>query len=157
MGALPHTTTPALRRCPVGLPACHQLPLQAPMTDQELWAAHLLEMRRLSVITTILVAVAAAALEAQEAERRRSLAHAGPAFAAALVSFLVQLPAWVIFYMPLTTPLETWRNMAYMAEAGANGWVNLISWAWVAKWLWGGAVALMTAGARYYNARRGNI
>lgn len=155
MVALPHTTTPALRRCPVGLPACHQLPLQAPMTDQELWAAHLLEMRHL--ITTILVAVAAAALEAQEAERRRSLAHAGPAFAAALVSFLVQLPAWVIFYMPLTTPLETWRNMAYMAEAGANGWVNLISWAWVAKWLWGGAVALITAGARYYNARRGNI
>jgi hypothetical protein len=96
-------------------------------------------------------------MEAQAAERQRSLAHAGPAFAAALVSFLVQLPAWLVFILALTDPVEACLNVVDWAEGGGSGWLLLIFWAWVAKWLWGGAMELIAAGAWYYDARHGNI
>ena len=113
-------------------------------------------MRRLGAAATT-AAAASGALEEQAAERQRSLAHAGPAFAVALVSFLAQLPAWLVFILALTDPAEACLNVVDWAEGGGFGWLLLIFWAWVAKWLWGAAVELIIAAARYYDARRGNI
>ena len=148
---------PPPQHCLTSLPVINFPCLQAPMPEQELLGAHLEEMRRLGAVATTAAAAASAAMEAQAAERQRSLAHAGPAFAAALVSFLVQLPAWLVFILALTDPVEACLNVVDWAEGGGSGWLLLIFWAWVAKWLWGGAMELIAAGAWYYDARHGNI